>query len=112
MQASETTNDGAQKPTVSLFKERMSACKGKQIHVFENGEAINRGLKIYINPHHFHTWNSLLKHITEVLRPKFGAVRSLVTRNGKQNICSLLEVKANDKYVACGHEKYKKIKGG
>lgn len=96
----------------SAFEERLAARKGKQILVFENGTTTHRGYHVSINPHHFQTWNSILSHLTSVIRPSFGAVRQLKTRNGKHSIFSFVELKPNEKYVACGKGKYRKPQGG
>lgn len=96
----------------SVIKEKYNKIRGKRIFVFENGESNCHYYQITINPSCFRFWGTVLGYITSVVKPKFGAVRRLLTRNGKSVVTCIEELKFNGKYVACGHEKYIKVKGG
>lgn len=96
----------------SVFLQKIENRKSKRIYVFENGKRNSTGFSININPFHLKTWNSVLKHISAVIKPSFGFVKKLKTVDGKRTIISFLDLEKNKKYVACGEEKFKRLKKG
>lgn len=96
----------------SLVSNKLKAGKGKRIIVFENGNERCNGHQIAINPIHHYTLNSMLTDIGSIIKPKFGAVRYLKTEDGTKNVETIDDLIHDEKYVACGREKYIKIKGG
>lgn len=96
----------------SIFLKQLESRRSKKIYVFENGNKWSYGYKMNINPLYLRTWNVILQHIGNVLQPRFGPVKKLKTRNGKKTVRSFLELERNQRYVACGKEKFKRLKNG
>lgn len=96
----------------SVFLQHIENRRSKQIHVFENGNRNSNGFSINISPFHLRTWTSILTHISNVIKPVFGIVKKLKTRDGKRTVLSFMDLEKNKKYVACGKEKFKRIRKG
>lgn len=96
----------------SVFLQHIEKRKSKWIHVFENGNKHSTGFSINISPFYLKTWNSILNHISNVIKPSFGTVKKLRTRDGKRVVLSFMDLEKNKKYVACGKEKFKRLKKG
>ncbi|CAH1185707.1 unnamed protein product [Phyllotreta striolata] len=85
--------------------------KTKKIKIWENGES-----KCYvfnINPKDLRNWGLILNHITNVIRPSFGAVKHLIELSTLKEVKSFEELDSKQKYIATGaNEKIREpIKG-
>lgn len=96
----------------SVFLQHLENRKSKRIHVFENGNKNSNGFSINISPFHLKTWNAILTHISNVIKPSFKTVKKLKTRDGKRTLISFMDLEKNHKYVACGEGKFKRLKKG
>lgn len=84
----------------------------KRIIVFENGNSLNTGCLVIVNPKKYFSWKVFLNHLTQLLSPRFGAIFQLKSVDGKCSFDSMTNLVSDEKYVACGREPYKSIKGG
>lgn len=96
----------------SAFLQEMENRRSKWIHVFENGNKNSAGFDIHISPFRLRTWNAILQYISNVIKPSFGVVKKLKTRDGRRTLYSFLELEKKQRYVACGEEKFKRLKNG
>lgn len=76
--------------------------KAKTIHVYINGDIFFEAKAIVVHPKSTRNFESLLNGLTDVLNPKFGAVRHLKTVDGASEITSLGELQSGASYVAYG----------
>lgn len=96
----------------SVLLQHIEKRKSKRIHVFENGNKDSTGFNINISAYHLKTWSLILHHISNVIKPAFNVVRKLKTVDGKRAVFSFMDLENNKKYVACGKEKFKRLKTG
>lgn len=96
----------------SVFLQQFENRRSKRIIVFENGNKNSIGISININPFQMRTWNAILQHITNAIKPSFRIVKKLKTRDGKRTVRSFMDLESNQRYVACGEKKFKRLKQG
>lgn len=96
----------------SVFLQHYENRRSKRIIVFENGNKNSTGVNINICPFRMRTWNIILQHITNALKPSFGIVKKLKTRDGKRTVHSFMDLERKKRYVACGDEKFKRLRKG
>ncbi|XP_064597652.1 doublecortin domain-containing protein 2-like isoform X2 [Liolophura sinensis] len=84
--------------------------RAKQISVYQNGDEKFPGKRIIINKRKIANFDVFLDHVTDTLRPRFGAVRRLYTPVGGHRVTDLDQViKRGESYVAAGQEKFHRI---
>lgn len=84
--------------------------RAKQISVYQNGDEKFPGKRIIINKRKIANFDVFLDHVTDTLRPRFGAVRRLYTPVGGHRVTDLEQViKRGESYVAAGQEKFQRI---
>lgn len=76
---------------------------GKWVTVNVNGNAHHEA-RILISPYTMRQFENLLSHLTEKLKPPFGAVWRLFTENGAE-IKDLDDIQGGHTYVASGRAK-------
>ncbi|KAL3280729.1 hypothetical protein HHI36_003965 [Cryptolaemus montrouzieri] len=83
--------------------------KTKRVHIFVNGR--DQYKSFYIHPRCRQGWNAILDCFSRTLKPHFGAVRVLRMLDGRK-IDNFDNLEHEGKYVACGLEALRYIKGG
>lgn len=84
--------------------------KTKRVHIFVNGHAESK--TFYIHPKCRLGWNAILDCFSRTLKPKFGAIRVLRSIDGRKTIEGFYDLEHDGKYVACGLDTFRNIKGG
>lgn len=78
--------------------------RGKTIYVYINGDLFFDAKAIVVTKKTDRTFDSLLARLTDILDPRFGAVRHLKTADGSSEIRSLDELLTGASYVAYGRK--------
>lgn len=87
--------------------------RAKKIRVWKNGDIYNECFDVIINPNILRTWSAVLMYLTRLLKPEFGAVRTLYSLKTKKVIVCFEDLESTDKYIAIGtNSKFKSIKNG
>ena len=81
--------------------------RGRYNHFCVNGNFFQPGKKVLFNPKHFRDFPHYLDHLTDQLRPAFGAVRRICTPNYGRRVRSLDDLRSDGIYVVAGVEKFK-----
>ncbi|XP_045472686.1 uncharacterized protein LOC123679246 isoform X2 [Harmonia axyridis] len=84
--------------------------KTKRVHIFVNGHPESKAF--YIHPRCRLGWNAILDCFSRTLKPYFGAIRVIKTVDGRKVIEGFNDLQHEGKYVACGIEAFRPIKGG
>ena len=74
----------------------------KNISVFLSGDSFFSAKKVVVNPRSTRSLEALLIRLTEILKPRFGAVLHLKTVDGSSEVRSLEDLEPGACYVAYG----------
>ena len=84
----------------------------KTVRLFINNDPFFVGRKIVIDRRrHIKDMDILYNYATDILRPRFGAVRNIYTPDSGTRIDNLAEFQHNHNYVASGFQPFKELEG-
>ena len=83
--------------------------KGLYTYVYVNGDQHCLPKKLLVNPKRDRTYNAFLDYATKVLNPRYGAVRHIMTPEGRHRVRGFEDLQPDGRYVACGREPYKRL---
>lgn len=83
--------------------------KGLYTYVYVNGDQHGLPKKLLVNPKRDRTYNAFLDYATKVLNPRYGAVRNIMTPEGRHRVRGFDDLQPEGRYVACGREPYKRL---
>ncbi|KAK7489198.1 hypothetical protein BaRGS_00019576 [Batillaria attramentaria] len=81
--------------------------RGRCSYFCVNGDYYHSGKKVLFNPKHFRDFPHYLDHLTDQLKPPFGAVRRICTPNYGHAVRSLEDLQPDGVYVAAGPGRFK-----
>lgn len=84
--------------------------KGLYAYVYVNGDQHCLPKKLLVNPKRDRNYNAFLDYATKVLNPRYGAVRNIMTPDGRHRVRGFDDLQPDGRYVACGREPYKRLK--
>ncbi|XP_055336598.1 uncharacterized protein LOC129587046 isoform X2 [Paramacrobiotus metropolitanus] len=77
----------------------------KRVFLYVNGDKYHTGLQYVLNPKRVRTWDGLLADWSDWIRPRFGAIRRVLTPRGGTEVASMHQLKNNGIYVVAGYDK-------
>lgn len=84
----------------------------KTVRLFLNNDPFFVGRKIVIDRRrHIKDMDILYNYATDILRPRFGAVRNIYTPDSGTRVENLAEFQHNHNYVASGFQPFKELEG-
>lgn len=110
------TADTSEPATTKMDEDHHSSDEPRFMHGFHrgkyslfcvNGDHYQAGKKILYNPRHFRDFPHYLDHLTDKLKPPFGAVRKICTPNYGHMVRSLDDLRSDEIYVVAGVERFK-----
>lgn len=81
----------------------------KNVKLYRNGDAFFTGRKFVINKRQINNMDTLCGYATEMLKPRFGAVRNIYTPEKGTKIYKIDQLESGNSYVVGGFEPFKNL---